>query len=109
MSGCRARRSGAPPSASAGRRGRSGAARRAGGLNDSPVLRVFAGLRHPERPPMRNTTLVTAAAALVLASVGSASAAPPFSEIKKDDAIMNPRAAEAALAKSEAKDAKKNA
>jgi hypothetical protein len=53
--------------------------------------------------------LLTAAAAFLLASVGSAYAAPSFDKIKKDDEIKNPAAADAALAKDEAKDAKKSA
>ena len=58
---------------------------------------------------MRKTFLMAAAAAFLAASVGSAGAAPSFKTIKHDDAIKNPDKAVTALAKDEAKDAKKSA
>jgi hypothetical protein len=58
---------------------------------------------------MRNKILTAGVAAFVLAFGGSALAAPPFDQVKKDDETKNPAAADAALSKTEAKDAKKNA
>jgi hypothetical protein len=56
---------------------------------------------------MRSRILMSATAALALAFAGSALAAPPFSQVKKDDELKNPQAAKTALTKTEAKDAKK--
>jgi hypothetical protein len=58
---------------------------------------------------MRSKILMSATAAVALMFTGSAFAAPPFSQVKKDDELKNPQAAETALTKTEAKDAKKNA
>ena len=58
---------------------------------------------------MRNKILMATASAFFLTCVGSAYAAPPFSQVKKDDEIKNPAAAETALTKTEAKDADKAA
>ena len=59
---------------------------------------------------MRNKILIATAAAFLMSGVVSAAyAAPPFSEIKKDDEKKNPTTADVDLAKTEAKDAKKKA
>lgn len=58
---------------------------------------------------MRSKILMSATAAIALMFAGSAFAAPPFSQVKKDDELKNPQAAETALTKTEAKDAKKKA
>jgi hypothetical protein len=58
---------------------------------------------------MRYTLLKSATAALLLTFAGSALAAPPFSQVKKDDELKNPQAADTALTKTEAKDAQKKA
>jgi hypothetical protein len=58
---------------------------------------------------MRYTILKSATAALALMFASSALAAPPFSQVKKDDELKNPQAADTALTKTEAKDAKKKA
>ena len=62
---------------------------------------------------MRNKTLVATAAAFILSSVGSApyvaSAQPSPAEMKKAGEIKSPAAADAAISKDEAKDAKKKA
>ena len=50
---------------------------------------------------------MSATAAVALMFSGSVFAAPPFSQVKKDDELKNPQAAETALTKTEAKDAKK--
>ena len=59
---------------------------------------------------MRNTFLVTVATAVVLSSAGApyaASAQPTPAEMKKAGEIKDPAAADAAISKLEAKDAKK--
>ncbi len=58
---------------------------------------------------MRNKILIATAAAFLMSGAVSAYAAPPFSEIKKDDEKKNPTTADVDLAKTEAKDAKKKA
>ncbi len=62
---------------------------------------------------MRNKIVCLAAAAFVLASIGSATsvaiAGPSPQALKKDSEIKDPSAANAAVAKDEAKDAKKQA
>ena len=62
---------------------------------------------------MRNKILMAAIAAFVLSSVGAAlhaaSAAPSPAEMKKAGEKKDPAAADAAIAKDEAKDAKKQA
>ena len=62
---------------------------------------------------MRNKIVCLAAAAFVLASIGSATsvaiAGPSPQALKKDSEIKDPSAANAAVAKDEAKDARKQA
>jgi hypothetical protein len=58
---------------------------------------------------MRNKILLAMTAAFSLSCVGSAFAAPAFPDVKKADEKAKPDDAVNALAKTEAKDAKKNA
>ena len=58
---------------------------------------------------MRNKLLVTIAAASALSWFGAAGAQPSPAQMKKDGEIKDPVAADAAIAKDEAKDAKKQA